>query len=194
MLTAFPRPWWICGGFALDLFLGYETRRHDDLDVAVLRRDQRALFDYLAGWELRFATPTHTLEPWDGRRLDPPVHGVWARRPAAPPDTWTCEFLLDEASTDEWAYRRDATVRRPLVDLGDERDGVPFLHPEIVLLYKSTHLSPKNDADFAAVRPHLSGEARRWLRSALETGGGDHPWIAALREPDDRGTPAAGSP
>jgi hypothetical protein len=66
-LASFARPWWICGGWALDLFLDRETRRHDDLDVALLRKDQVALFDYLRAWDLHYATPAHALEPWDGR-------------------------------------------------------------------------------------------------------------------------------
>jgi hypothetical protein len=52
-------PWWICGGWALDLFLGRNTRRHVDLDVALLRRDQHVLFRHLGGWDLRYATPHH---------------------------------------------------------------------------------------------------------------------------------------
>jgi hypothetical protein len=52
-------------GWALDLFLGRETRTHEDLDIASLRGDQLALHRHLHGWELRYATPEHTLEPWD---------------------------------------------------------------------------------------------------------------------------------
>jgi aminoglycoside-2''-adenylyltransferase len=51
LLSGFDRRWWICGGWALDLFLDRETRRHD-LDVAVLRRDQLALHGHLCGWDL----------------------------------------------------------------------------------------------------------------------------------------------
>jgi hypothetical protein len=47
LLARLRTPWWVCGGWAFDLFLNRETRRHDDLDVAVLRGDQPALFRYL---------------------------------------------------------------------------------------------------------------------------------------------------
>ena len=33
-------PWWIAGGWALDLFLGVQTREHEDIDVQILRRHQ----------------------------------------------------------------------------------------------------------------------------------------------------------
>jgi hypothetical protein len=33
IMRGFRAPRWICGGLALDLFVGRETRRHDDVDV-----------------------------------------------------------------------------------------------------------------------------------------------------------------
>jgi hypothetical protein len=180
LLSDFARPWWICGGWALDLFLGRETRRHDDLDVALLRQDQLALYHHLRAWDIHYATTTHTLEPWDGRPLDPPIHGIWARRGLEASAPWTCEFLLNEERDGEWIFRRNEAIRRPLEEIGDERDGVPFLRPEVVLLYKSSERSPKNDTDFAAALPRLPREARLWLRQALETQDARHPWLEAL--------------
>ena len=37
---------------------------------------------------------------------------------------------------DEWVYRRDPMVRRPLANVGRvTADGIPYLAPEIVTLY-----------------------------------------------------------
>ena len=180
LLDGLGAPWWICGGWALDLFLGRETRRHDDLDVAVLRRDQRALFRHLEGWDVRYATPEHALEPWDGRHLESPIHGIWARRSTEASAPWTCEFLLNEERDGNWVFPQNEAVTRPLEEIGDERNGVPFLRPEIVLLYKSSERSPKNDTDFAAVLPRLSREASLWLRAALERYDSRHAWVDAL--------------
>jgi hypothetical protein len=172
--------WWICGGWALDLFLGRESRRHDDLDVAVLRRDQRALFRHLAGWDVRYATPEHLLEPWNGGHLEPPIQGIWARRCNEASAPWTCEFLLNEHTEQNWIFRGNEAVTRPLAEVGAERDSVPFLRPEIVLLYKASELSPKNEADFAAVSPQLTHTASEWLREALEVIDHRHPWFRRL--------------
>jgi hypothetical protein len=173
-------PWWVAGGWALDLFLGRETRRHEDLDVAMLRRDQLALHRYLQGWDLRYATAEHTLEPWDGSYLELPVHGIWARRSAAAVAPWTCEFLLNEERDGCWVYRRNETVTRPLEDIGGVRDGVPFLRPEIVLLYKSTEDSPKSAADLEVVLPRLETDARTWLAKALAACDPRHRWLVQL--------------
>jgi aminoglycoside-2''-adenylyltransferase len=181
LLAGFTRPWWICGGWALDLFLDRETRRHDDLDVALLRTDQVALFDHLRAWDLHYATPAHALKPWDGRPLDPPIHGIWARHATSANAPWTCEFLLNEKRNGDWVFRRNEAIRRPLQEVGDERDGVPFLRPEIALLYKAAEPSPKNDTDFSLVQPHLCREASLWLLAALESRDDRHPWIDRLR-------------
>jgi hypothetical protein len=44
-LRPFSGHWWIAGGWAVDLFLGEQTRVHDDVDVAVLRRDEHELVE-----------------------------------------------------------------------------------------------------------------------------------------------------
>ena len=36
-------PWWIAGGWAIDVYLGRQTREHADIDVSVLRADHRKL-------------------------------------------------------------------------------------------------------------------------------------------------------
>jgi hypothetical protein len=60
------------------------------------------------------------------------------------------------------------------------RDAVPFLRPEIVLLYKSTGDSPKNAADFHVVLPSLDADARSWLAEALAACDPHHGWLAEL--------------
>jgi len=123
---------------------------------------------------------TARFTPWDGQQLDAPVHAVWARRSHEPVAAWTCEFWLDEARDGRWIYRLDERVTRPLDEIGMERGGVPFLAPEIALLYKSRERSPKSQADLAAVAPQLSESAAFWLHEALEIGDPNHPWLDRL--------------
>lgn len=123
ILTHFKRPWWIAGGWAVDLFLGRETRRHDDMDIAVLRGDQLALYQCLEGWDLRYATPEHKLERWDGRPLDLPIHAVWARRSREATAPWTCELLFNEHRQDSWVFRRNDGIALPLNELVPREKG-----------------------------------------------------------------------
>jgi hypothetical protein len=182
LLAGFDAPWWIAGGWALDPFLGTETRQHDDVDVAVLRRDQLDLYQHFRGWDLRYATADRALVPWDGRALSLQVHGVWARRSHDPNAPWTFEVLLDEHGVNRWVYRRNPAISCALVEVGGLRRGIPFLRPEVVLLYKSKDPTPKDENDFDAVRPHLSEHGRSWLRRALELTAPGHRWLERLTE------------
>jgi len=46
-----PFSWWISGGWALDLFLQEQTRKHFDIDVSIARHDQLAAQVFLSSWD-----------------------------------------------------------------------------------------------------------------------------------------------
>jgi hypothetical protein len=186
LMAGFARPWYIAGGWATDLFLGHVTRDHDDVDVAILRVDQAALQSYLAGWDLRVvvAGPDGAiLVPWvEGEWLALPVHEIHARRPQGEPAA--LEMLLHESVGDLWRFRRNLEVVCPLGRIGMRApNGLPFLAPEIALLYKAKDHRPKDDQDFQGVHAAMSEEPREWLRQALATCHPGHPWLAELGQP-----------
>ena len=119
--------------------------------------------------------------PWvSGERLELPVHEVHARPPAGEPYR-PLEFLLNERVGEDWVYRRDPGVRRPLgLAVRDAAGGLRALAPEIVLLYKSKAPRPADEADFRVAAPRLGVEARAWLGAALRRTSPDHPWAASL--------------
>jgi hypothetical protein len=179
VLRGLPVPWWIAGGWAIELFLGHGTRRHYDVDVAVLRRDQLALRRHLAGWDLHSATPERRLERWDDRFLEPPIARFWIRRARGAP--WLCDGHLEEARDERWVYRDDERVSLPLERLGRmTSEGLPFLSPEIALFYMLIRPMPKAKADFLAACPRLSPESRNWLRRSLEIAHPGHPVLPLL--------------
>lgn len=55
-----------------------------------------------------------------------------------------------------------------------------MLAPEVQLLYKSKQPRPKDQADFEAVLPSLTGGQREWLRAALTIVSAGHPWLRVL--------------
>ncbi|HEX8107687.1 MAG TPA: hypothetical protein VF516_08150, partial [Kofleriaceae bacterium] len=185
-------PWWVAGGWALELHAaahGHRNRPHADLEISILRRDQRALFDHLAGWQRCAMVRPGVLEHWDGRTLPAEVHQIWARRgaPLSPdPDRFAADptlldFLLEEADGDTWRFRRQPSIARPLAQLGAiTARGVPFIRPEVALLYKAKHLRFKDQRDFDAAAPALDEAARAWLATALDQAHPDHPWGLAL--------------
>ena len=185
LLASSKAPWWIAGGWALDLFRGTPTRPHADLDVGVLRRDVGSLLQSLPTWEVFEARDRRLTRLAAGCVPLLDVHSLWCRPTAA--DLWTIELMLDEADGDTWIYRREPGVRRPMSTVVQQTpDGLPYLAPEIQLLYKSKGSRQRDDADFAQVWPLLDADARTWLHDALELTSPDHRWISVLR-PSDAG-------
>ena len=52
LMAGFEWPWFVAGGWAVDLYLGCVTRTHKDIDFAVLRDNQLDLQQFLRGWGL----------------------------------------------------------------------------------------------------------------------------------------------
>ena len=174
VMKDFPGPWGIAGGWTIDLFLQRETRSHSDIDVAILRGDQRHLRARLLVGHTEKVVEHH-LSPWlVGEELQPPLHEVHATWP----DGFHLEFLLNDHDhdTQKWLFRRDHRIGRSLAAAFVSGAGIPYLAPEIVLLYKSKGPAAKDDADLASALPHLSAEQRRWLEGALHLSAPGHPW------------------
>ena len=180
-LSGFHSPWWIAGGWAIDLHLGRKTREHADIDVLILREDQLALQHELAEWDLHAADPPGSLRRWrPGEVLPTEVHDIWCRRTSRSP--WCMQIMIDDARSGVWTYRRDARIHRPMAELDGPASDADrrVLAPEVQLLQKSTYPRPKDEADLLAVRPHLSVAQRKWLESALSMVSPEHPWLDCL--------------
>jgi hypothetical protein len=171
--------WWaVAGGWAIDLWLGEQTRDHHDVEVVVRRRDQHVVHRALsANWEL-FALdpPGGGWRPWSGAPIDAPAFQLQARSSSGEFDVFT------EAVDDtKWHFRRDNRI-----SLGSDEvivrsaSGIPIVRPEIQLLYMAKSTEPKNRDDFEMARPHLPPEAAAWLQDALQITLPGHAWLQRL--------------
>jgi len=180
-LGGMPRPWWIAGGWAIDLHLGQETRAHADTDVLVLRDDQLEVQRRLVGWDLQAADPPGTLRPWSkGEVLPTSVRDVWCRR--LPSSPWCLQLMFGDTADGEWVYHRDPRIRRPLAELDGPSSNAErrVLAPDIQLLYKSTDPREKDEADFRAMRGRLNTSEQNWLSDSLSVVSPLHPWLSVL--------------
>ena len=173
-------PWWVAGGYAMELSVGHAYREHEDIDILMLRRDQLAVQQVLPIWEWWAADPPGTLRPWaSGESLAPPIHDIWCR--PGPSEPWRIQIMLDVSEGQNWVSRRDTHVRRPIDSLGMVTpEGIPYLSPEVQLFYKAKGLRPKDEQDFTAVLPHLDHSQRLWLANAIGQAHGHHPWMERL--------------
>ena len=173
-------PWWIAGGWAIDLFLGRQTREYEDIDVQILRRDQHAVRALFSAWDMQAALPPPRDETWPFRPwsldevLDLAIHDVWRRPTETAP--WAIQLMIADAYAEQWRFRRMPAIGRSVATLGGITiEGIPYLAPEIQLLYKAKGRRPKDEADFAQTLPALNQERRQWLRDALAMAHPNHP-------------------
>ncbi len=205
LLLGFGRAWILCGGWAADAWLGRQTRDHWDVDIAVFHRDQHPIFEHFEGWALVGHDPNvpdDTTEPWNGRRLDLPAHvhvpalgSSLATSTTATHTAFEFEFLLNEGSDHEWVLRRDLGIAVPRERaIRQSPWGLPTAAPEVVLFFKGggdmstadiasgrKPLRPRDEQDFFALLPTLTGEQRSWLAESLGKLRRDHPWLTHLR-------------
>ncbi|GAA4339705.1 hypothetical protein GCM10023086_74890 [Streptomyces venetus] len=177
-LAGIGTPWYVAAGWALDLFRGRQTRAHGDIEIAI----QAASFP-----EVRHRFPGYVFDAVGSGRIweeaTPEVlaavHQTWLRDPA------TGNYLLDvfrePHDGDTWICRRDEGIRLPYSDIiHHTRDGIPYLAPELVLLFKAKHARRKDQSDFNATVPHMSPAQRETLAELLDRVHPGHPWIADL--------------
>jgi Aminoglycoside-2''-adenylyltransferase len=183
LFTPLPIIWGFCGGWAIDLFLNRTTRPHKDVDIAILRGDQRVVFDFLRqkGWTLEQAVDGKLLPFHRDEFLLLPVHTIWCRNTLARPDF--LEVLLNESERDQFLFRRDPSIRYPLNEaFTPSPSGFPILAPEIALLYKAGHPQhAENPLDFQSLLPALNARQRQWLTETLNKLYPEHEWLKVLR-------------
>lgn len=180
-------PWWIAGGWAIDLFVGRQTREHKDIDILILRRDQHAVRTLFGTWDVQAALPTPRDEAWPFRpwhldeALDEAIHDIWCRPAAAQP--WAVQLMIADTRDEQWLFRRLPTISRPIATIGSTTpEGIPYLAPEIQLLHKAKGLRPKDEAVFMHTLPALNRERRSWLRDCLTRAHPNHPWLDHLTD------------
>jgi hypothetical protein len=200
LLSGLTVPWWVAGGWAIDLAVGHPTRDHTDVNVMILERDEHALRG-LAGVDFQLIADGQPPGPWPpGRRLTAGPAAGPKRGPkgnglsrGAGPDCLIvrgadlplpAEVILAGAVGAFWVYKKGARIyTRPLADITRYWHGIPFLAPEVVLLMKARPGLDKpgkdtDQRDFEAALPMLNAEQRSWLKDSIE----QQPWLKAAIE------------
>lgn len=171
-------PWCVAAGWALDLFRGKQIREHGDVEIAV----PAARFP-----EIRARFPKYVFDAvgdhriWENATPEAlaATHQTWLRDPAD--GNYLLDVFREPHADDIWICRRDETIRFPYPDVIERSaDGIPYLSPEFVLLFKAKATRDKDQADFDATHPLMTSRQRERLSRMLERVHPGHPWLAAL--------------
>jgi hypothetical protein len=179
MLQASTPTWAVVGGWAIDLWLGRESRSHGDIEIAAPRCDFvhfRGFFEpryqlYAAGDGETFALDVDETIPSSKFQC-------WIADPDS--GTWRLDLMLEPGDSQTWVFRRDERIQESRERMIGREGGIPFLKPEGVLLYKAKAARGKDQADLEACLPHLSPDARSWLAASLSLIHPEHHWLEVL--------------
>lgn len=195
--------WAVCGGFALDLFLGRNIRPHGDIDICVFEEDREDIKGYALdkGWrvyEFRGQGKVRPLE--SGMPSDPGRNLMCLKDGCDLVKFYPCEekgmlyhqffhtgmkefnyleFLFNSLLGDELVLDQRKGIRRKLSEAILLSGGIPYLAPEVVLLYKASDWeNPGYQLDFAQIYPCLKESQRAWFAQGMKQLYPEgHPWM-----------------
>jgi len=174
-------PWAVAAGWALDLWLGAQSREHEDLEIAVPSAffpEIQARLESL-GLALFAIDDGQVIALQAGEAPGPRTHQTWVMEPAV--QGWRMDVFREPGDAHTWVYRRTGGLSAPRAwASGRTAAGIPYVAPQIVLLFKAKAMREKDEADFRLATPRLSPEARDWLAAALRAVEPGHPWIDRL--------------
>lgn len=191
--------WAVCGGLGIDLFLGYESRRHGDIDILVYWKDRDDIirsmweegyqvYEMLGGGRVHHITDIQD-QKYEKRNIFAMLEdcGIVHLTPTGEKDIYDnsfsheglgkldfIEFLFNDRDEDWFYYARNKAVKRELSQaiLHREAQGatIPYLAPELLCLYKSTDTEREGyGQDFELAYARMNQEQREWLQEALRT-------------------------
>ncbi|MET3985458.1 hypothetical protein [Streptomyces sp. PvR034] len=171
-------PWYVAGGWAVDLFVGERTREHADLEIAV----PAARFPEVQGRfsEFEFYVVAHDrIWPYAPQASDL-THQTWLRDPSS--GNYLVDVFREPHDGSTWVCRRDPSIRLPYAEVVRRTaDGIPYLAPELVLLFKAKSVRPKDQQDFTSALPFMDALQRRTLAELLGQVHPGHGWLTCLR-------------
>lgn len=179
LLDGFDRPWWVAGGWSLEVFTG-AGRDHDDLDIGMFGKDLPAFVDHFSATHDVWIAGSGSLCPLLSPEQPLPrwANQVWVRESATGP--WLLDVIMSPDRDGRWVFRHDPDVVEDLDTVTLVRDGITYQTPEVTLAFKSKNMRTKDQADFDAALPLLDADATRWLAETVSRLHPGHTWLDRL--------------
>lgn len=192
LMDGMDAPWWVVGGHAIEAFTGV-SRPHEDLDLGFFGCDVPALRRHLGDRYHLWSVDDGMLRPLDERFPEPlsRVGQIWIREHAEAP--WLVDAVLTPDVGGRWQSKRDDEHVAELDEVTwVDGEGIRYLNPEIVLLFKARSDRRKDRRDLEVTWPRLDDDRRAWLAASVARLYPMHPWNAVLTADDGIHWPLSG--
>lgn len=184
----------ICGGLAIDLFLGYESRKHGDIDILAYWKDRNTIIQYMNEkgyyvYEMLGGGMVHHItdinyQLYEKRNIFCSTDDCELFHLTSTEDKDIyymeflhirqtrlnyIEFLFNHKEEEYFLYARNKEIKRELEKAILQVNGIPYLAPELLLLYKSTDTERDGyQQDYELTYAKMNQEQREWLKNSLK--------------------------
>jgi hypothetical protein len=178
IMKLFEKPWFIAGGWTIDLAVGEVTRTHKDMDICVFREDVEYALIYFKEWDIKVAIPgENRLEEVSGLTdLDLPRYCLHLLK-----DKEFLEILLTERINQEVIFRKNKNVSMNIKDFSMGQLPALYVNPAWQLLFKSLSTRPEDEHDFKIYIERVDdNKSKKWLLKNIIMANGNKKWIEEL--------------
>ncbi|MBE6936670.1 MAG: hypothetical protein E7458_09320 [Ruminococcaceae bacterium] len=201
-LSGAPFRWAFCGGYALDLFLDRTMRIHGDIDICVFENDRDTILRYMLqnNWRVYEFRGQGKVRPLDDASASDAGRNIMCVKgecdlvkfyPSEDAGVLYheffhigirsfhyLEFLFSKKGKNQFVFDEEKDIRRDLSKAILFNGDIPYLAPEIALLYKSSQVERgESYSDFEQIYPHMSDEQKEWFSQKLDIlYPGGHQW------------------
>lgn len=192
-LKDLPITWAICGGFALDMFLEKDIRRHSDIDICVFDKDRERICKYMLqrGWSIYEFRGQGMVNPLDSAMSSENDCNLMCIKGTCDfVKFYPCvdskllyhefqhsgitelnylEFLFNSMDDNYFEFDKTNSITRELSKAILYNNGIPYLSPELALLFKSSRSENIDyQLDFNETFPIMSEEQKQWFLINLD--------------------------
>ena len=179
-MVEYPCFWCVAGGWAIDLYLGKQTRPHDDIEIVALRTDYKTLFTQLNKYNPQkiINDGTHvSFLPWDGTEIEADCIQLSTQTIRHLEHEYAFDVLLTPSRHGKWVCRRNENIVLPFNDvIISTPHHIPILRQEIVLLFKAKYVREKDCMDYENVIDTLNKTQKKWFIENLRIIHPNHDW------------------
>jgi hypothetical protein len=190
----------ICGGFALDLFTDKNIRIHSDIDICVFEKDRNTIFSYMRKnkWNVYEFCGQGIVHLLDSINDCQNVQNFMCLKEGCelinffPCDKGEnyflheclytgikkfnyLEFMFNTKTDVDFIFSDNHSIKRKISMAILKKNNIPYLSPELVLLYKSRkvqkeeyHRMKEYQIDYNETISKMSSEQKNWFYESLD--------------------------